>query len=224
MARRCKPDLVSYGCMVALSFGPIWLLGLLGGWTGSFVSEEGSSVGRSIGWVLGLVPLVVLFTIFIRYERRQRKLASEDERSSTVEEIRVQDAKVIEINFLGNNGPILAFDIGDSKILFLQGQWLEHHQIYGAKEPGGEEQEHIFNGLDAPNSFPSTEFIVTRFPHSGDVSKIEILGDYLPPEARVDAMKPEYEFQPSEILDGPLDQLADVLAAAHHKKQRARRG
>ena len=220
IAQLRRPDFASYGCMIALSLGPIWLLGLLGGWIGSFASEEGSSVGCWIGWGIGLIPPIILIASFRRYDKRQRKLAEEDDRASTVEEIRVLNPNVVEINFLGNNGPILAFDIGESKILFLQGQWLEHHQTYGQQEPGSEEYEDFFNGLDAPASFPSTEFIVTRFPHSGEVISIEVLGNYLTPTEQIDAMKPEYEFQPSEVLDGQLNQIADVLATAHNIKQR----
>jgi hypothetical protein len=136
-----------------------------------------------------------------------------------VEVITVSEPRVIEIGAISDNEPILAFDIGDRSILYLQGQWLRDEATYGSPARPGDPLEEFFNGLPAPYSFPSRAFVVTRLPNSGRVLGIRVNGQYVAPEKSVEALRPEYELGDSEIFDGSVDDLAEILAKKHAQRE-----
>jgi hypothetical protein len=185
---------------------------------GSFLSPNAAVVGRWVG--VGLAATVLLYALisFIPFDRRLRGRATKDLESQLVEEIHVSEARVVEIGLISDNEPILAFDIGDSKLLLLQGQWLRDEDTYGAERLIGDPFEEFLNGLPAPYSFPSSEFTVIRLPHSGLVLGIRVRGAYLPPSETVEALKPEYEFGDSEVFIGQLEEVASVLASEHKRR------
>jgi len=212
-------DVASFGCLtIFLGIVPVFLLGKLGAWIGSFVSEQAVIYGCWMGWAVGLGIFAWALVTFIPYERRQRRRGSKDAADQVVQEITVSQPRVLEIGLISDNEPILAFDIGGQKILFLQGQWLREPYTYGAPRQDTDPEEQFLNGLPKPFSFPSTAFTVTRLPHSGRVLSIRVQGDYLAPEKTVDALRREYEFGDSELFDGALDDIAGALARAHAKR------
>lgn len=212
-------DVASYGCLILLlGIIPMALLALLGGWLGGLIWADGTATGCWVGAALGAAILVCALTTFIPYERRQRQRAAMDSQSQVVEAITVSDARWIEIGLVSDNEPIVAFDIGEGKILFLQGQWLRDPATYDAPVPREDGPEGVLNGLPTPHSFPSTSFAVTRLPHSGRVLGIRVHGAYLAREREVEALRPEYEFGDSEVFDGDLEQIADVLSRAHNAR------
>lgn len=219
VTRRTKPDFASYGC-ISIFFGivPVYLLGKLGGWLGGFISEDASTYCQWIGWVLSTVLFVSAMVSFMPYERRVRRRATRDDQQKVVQEIHVVEPRVLEIGLINDNEPILAFDIGDNKILFLQGQWLRDFGTYGTDGPKGDPCDEFINGLPEPNSFPTSEFTISRLPISGVVLGIRIAGKYVAPQAVVEALKPEYEFRDSELFDGSLDDMATVLAREHERR------
>jgi hypothetical protein len=210
-----KPDYASFGCLVVLSGGAAWTFGKIGHWIGSFFSENVSTYAQWVGWIAGVALGIPILVALIPYGRRQQKLATRDRETQLVQEIHVIDPRVIEVAMVGNIGPNLAIDIGDEKILYLQGQWLYDCDIYGAESPENDEGDELFNGLPAPHSFPCSEFTISRLPNSGEVLHIRVAGNYLPPETPVEALKPEHRFQPSELFKGSLDDLAGVMQREH---------
>ncbi|GEM_PF-4502889 len=44
---------------------------------------------------------------------------------------------------------------------------------------------------------------------------VKVLGEYLPPETEVDAMRKEFRFRQSEVVSGSLERLPEVLQHAH---------
>ncbi|MCA9024588.1 MAG: hypothetical protein KDA86_05210 [Planctomycetaceae bacterium] len=216
---RSRPDIASYGCLTLFfAIIPAWLLGKFGRWLGSMISAEAATYGTWCGWSAAVILFVIALITFIPYELRRRKRVIEDREAGLIQEIRVSDARVVEIGLISDNEPILAFDIGHDKILFLQGQWLRYCTTYGAKALEGDPHEEFINGFPEPYSFPSDEFIVTRYPNSGEVVGIRVAGSYLPPEAEIEVLKPQYEFGDSEILDGSLDDIASILADEHDRR------
>jgi hypothetical protein len=222
LAARAKPDVASYGCMSVLGVGTAWVWGKIGGWLGQFISPRASTIGQWLGWIAGAAPLVCLLAVFIPYDRKQRRLASRDHEAQTVTDIHVIHPRVMEISPIGNTAPILAVDIGDDTILYLQGQWLLDYEVYGANGSGGEQHEHMLNGLPAPYSFPSTEFTISRYPHSGEVIGIHVAGEYVAPEAEREAMEREYQFRSSELFSGSLEDIAEILAREHERRKALR--
>ena len=223
IAGRAKVDFASYGCIAILfAILPAYLLGSLGGWLGGFVSPEAATVGQWVGWGLAAIFFVAVIAAFIPYERRRRQQATRDQEGQIIQDIYVIEPRVLEIGLINDNEPILAFDIGDNKILYLQGQWLRDYGTYGIDASDLEPYEEFFNGLPAPHSFPSSEFTISRLPNSGEVLGIRVAGRYLAPGAAVEALKPEYEFADSEMLDGSLDDIAGVLAREHARRNAGR--
>ncbi len=220
IARRVSPDLASYGCItLGLGIGPVYILGKLGAWLGALVSPAASAYGQYAGWCIAAIILVLAIVSFNRYERRLRQLAERDRDARVVQDIHVTDPRVVEIALINDNEPILAFDVGDNTILFLQGQWLRDCDIYGTEGPDDDDPyEEFFNGIPEPYSFPATEFTVSRLPNSGEVLAISVAGQYLAPKEVVEALKPEYEFVNSELFEGPLEDIAGVLAREHSRR------
>jgi hypothetical protein len=215
-----KPDAASYGCLtVMFGIGPVVLLALAGGWVAGFVAPAHVATGRWIGAAAGIAVFLAVLVTFIPFERRQRRRAAGDVNDMAVQDIEVRDPRVLEIGLINDTAPILAFDIGDGKLLFLQGQWLvDDVSLYDAPPLKGDAYEDYFNGLPPPHSFPSRAFTLTRLPHSGRVLKIRVAGEYCRPEREVEALRPEYEFGDSELLDGALDEIAHVLAREHARR------
>jgi len=216
IARNVKPDLASYGCItLALGVAPIVLLTIFGGWLAGWFSPERVTLGRAAGAVIGLGIFLYAVLSFRAYERRLRRRAARDLDEMAVQEITVRDPRVVEIGLISDNAPILAFAIGEGKLLFLQGQWLVNHAIYDAPPLDGDPDEQYLNGFPPPYSFPSSTFVLVRLAHSGRVLRLRVAGNYVRPETEVEALRPEYEFGDSEIFSGELDQVAAVLAREH---------
>lgn len=214
-----KPDYASFGCLIILSGGSAWTFGLLGHWIGSFISENVAIYAQWGGWIAGIALGISILVAIIPYVRKQKKLAIRDYETQVVQEIHVTNPRVIEVAMVGNTGPNLAIDIGDEKILYLQGQWLYDCGIYGVESPENDDGDEMFNDLPAPHSFPCSEFTLSRFPNTGEVLRICVVGDYLPPEATVEALKAEHQFQPSELFSGSLDDLASIMDHEHLRRR-----
>jgi hypothetical protein len=216
IVNQARFDFVSYGCLT-LFFGVVPAVGLgwLGAWIGSFISPDARAFGRYIGWALSVVLLLYALVSFTPFSRRQRKTASKDAEALIVEQIAVSTNTVFEIGLINDNEPILVFDIGSGGLLFLQGQWLREPATYGTEPLSEDPPEEIVNNLPSPYSFPSTEFVIERFPHSGLVLSIQVSGEYLAPQKTVEALKYKYEFHDSEIFTGEIENVAQVLAQAH---------
>jgi hypothetical protein len=213
------PDYASYGCFTVLFIMGGIGLGLVGGWIGGLVSPEAKTYGTIVGWSIAVAWWMWMVVAFVPFERRLRQRAKLDCDAHVVQVIQVRDPRVVEIGLINDNEPILAFDIGDNKILFLQGQWLLDPQTYGASSPEEDASEEFVNGLPAPHSFPSSRFSISRFPHSGDVIEIQVEGEYRRPEQVVEALQPEFEFGCSELFEGSLDQIAQLLVEEHRRLQ-----
>jgi hypothetical protein len=220
-----RQGILTYGCMIVFLGGLGVGVGGIGHWVGSFISEEASTIGLWVGLGFGALMLACIIISFIPYERRTHKAAVKDAEEQLVQEVVVSACRVIEIAMTGNC-EMLALDTGVDQILFLQGQWLLDPKTYGAEEVAAElvdEKEELYvdeywNALPPPYSFPSTEFTVTRLPNSGVVLGIRVTGTYFAPEKIVDAMKPEYEFNDSELFAGELDSIKEVLEREHATK------
>ena len=197
--------------MSLLAAGPALLLGMLGNWLGGFISPDAAKYGQWAGWAIASSVYIRLLMLFVPFERKQCKLAQSDMHKQLVQNIHVTNPRIVEIAMVGNTGPNLAIDIGDAKILYLQGQWLYDCDIYGAEHREGDEGDEQFNRLPAPYSFPCSDFTISRFPNSGEVLRILVHGDYVQPADSVDALKPEHQFRPSEIFCGSIEEIEDVF-------------
>ena len=165
-----KREWASYGCVfMVLGWIPVALICLL--------------MASVLGWlerppmyalciIVGGIALTGWIAIMVirglrKTEKRERHRATRDFESEVVQELEVRHPRSIEIGALDDNAPILAMDIGDDVILYLQGQWLLNAETYGAECSTDDPEQEIFNGLSAPLSFPSSRFTLTRMLNSG---------------------------------------------------------
>jgi hypothetical protein len=203
---------------VTFLFGilPTVILTFVGGRIGGMLSTDHILTGRCIGGLLGATIFLWAILDLRRSERRHHEEAILDEVDHTVEEITVTNPRVLQLASQGDNDPVLALDIGGNEVLLLQGAWLHDPRTYGTHDHGDSDaNDGIMNGLPHPFSFPSTSFTITRLPHSGDVLRIEVHGNYIRPDQTVGALPHTYNFRDSEIFDGSLDDLPHVLDEAH---------
>jgi hypothetical protein len=217
-----KQGIALYGCLAVFCAIAAWAISSVGGCLMSLSSPHATNVGlwSRVGATafVFLILFVLALISFVPFERRLHYRAAEDAAAQHVEELQVLRARVVEIALINDNEPILVFDIGEGRLLLLRGQWLRDETTYGAEPLVGDPYEEYINGLPAPNSFPSTDFTVVRLPHSGRVLQIRVSGAYLKPPDAIAALKPEYEFNDSEVFAGQLDEVADVLAAEHVRR------
>ncbi len=213
-----KQTLADFGCLGIFLIGGIFAYGAIGGCMGGWISDDAGTIGQWSGWGFGCVLSLLVLIWAIPHHRRLQATWVQDKEQWRVEEITVSDARVIEIGLISNRAPILAFQIGEGKILFLQGQWLLGPDIYDAPIGANEEWDEFMNGLPEPFAFPSTAFTITRLPNSGSVLKITATGRYLVWEKVVEALRAEFEFRDSEMLEGNIDDIAEVLRQEHTRR------
>jgi hypothetical protein len=148
---------------------------------------------------------------------QMRRLDREDQERGEAQILHVKDPIIVQQDVYNDEGPILYFDMGEGKILFLWGQWLLDAETYGAAVEELPEDldvpEHL-NGLPDPYAFPNSEFKITRMPRSGKVLRIEVLGTYLPPTRTIGRKEVRiHVLGPSAILSGSLDSLQRAMSA-----------
>lgn len=206
---------------VSFLFGvlPVLILQHLGSWIALRVAQGGTLIGRLIGGVFGGGIFLWAINDMRRAERRHHQEAILDEVDHRVEVITVYNPRVMLLASRSDSDPVLAIDIGDNEVLLLQGSWLHDPHTYGTYDHGDcDANVAIFNGLPHPYAFPSTQFTITRMPHSGDVLHIEVEGQYLKPAQTVGALPHTYNFRDSEIFEGSLDDLPHVLHEEHRRR------
>ena len=217
---QCKPDFASIGCTAfALGIFPGYVLGLIGGWIGGFVSPDVATWARYAGWLVGLVGIIYGMVWYWPHERERRKQADADFTDSVVEELTVKSSRVAELFCPGSHEPCLVFDLGDNQLLYLHGQWIRCESTYDAPSIVDDGNDTYLNLLDPPNSFPADSFVVTRLPNSGHVFRIQVIGDYLKPDEPIDALKPDFDFKYCEIIPGSIDDIPDSLQAEYEHRR-----
>jgi hypothetical protein len=177
--------------------------------------------GFAVGWLttqIGLegVARVLFFAILsvfalagahdgfttVRHSRRSRRLAMRDIKTQVVELLRVEGARLVQLEEHNDEGPFYFFDIGRGKVLYLGGQWLLDYGSEAGERP-----------------FPSSSFTVHMLA-SGPVLSIEPTGAELEPEAVLGRKTQLPTWMPdtfkkgfagdSLILDGDFEELFSV--------------
>ena len=177
-----KPWIDDFLFVPVLILGGFFVLGML------LATVAGWLLSQTIGWslpgwaVAGLLIVCGIIGVAIGVSagldfRRHRRLRAVDIAARRVEVVRVEGARLVEQEVHNDEGPLYFFGIGSGRILFLGGQWLLDYDIYGLDpDPAAIEADDWI-------PFPSSSFVVHRLPASGEVLRIELGGDRLPPEA-----------------------------------------
>lgn len=207
---------LDYGCF-AIFLGAIALIaGSFG--TQVFANFFGTAHSYWIGGLCAVALFIRMMMMAGPTLRRHRQRALKDVQAQLIQDLHVVNPRVVELNALTDNEPILVFQIGDDSILYLQGQWLRDPATYKAPDLDNDPFEEFVNGLPEPHSFPSTEFTISRFPNCGAVTWIRVQGPYLAPESTIDADKMGLEFEESELFQGSLSDIAEILEREHQRR------
>lgn len=210
------------GFAIVLSF--LALLG--GGFLSALLRGIGQHFGPThslfaywIGWAIAVILGAFAARAYFAGERHRTEEARLDLENSQVEEILVIDADVVEISIDALEEPALVFRLDERRLLLLQGNWLFNGETYGADSDRSldDMDPEFFNGLRTPHSFPSSSFVVTRFPLSRQIAAIRVDGEYVAPRTlRVKyAEKHCSVLSDCEIFPGTLHSLEQSLADAH---------
>jgi hypothetical protein len=160
------------------------------------LAKVGWSVAPYLHWSLvaiAIPPGVRVSYLLLRSFRVSAAEAERDISKGLVEVIQVRDPVYVEQAEYEDEGPILFFDIGNNKILFLSGQWL----------------------YDQSPPFPSTQFTIHRSAVLGRVFKIDASGERLQPQRTLPCSSvPVSNLRESELLDGSLNDLPAAVAYA----------
>ena len=150
--------------------------------------------------------------------RRKARFAEAGLDGSLIEEWRIEASRVAQLIPLGEDEPVLCFEVESDRIVMLKGQRLWDESTYGAPRIKDDPDENFLNGLGKPYSFPSGKFTVVRWPGTGKVVSIHVSGHYLAPEKLNVEIKRHYYFSASKRIEGRLDDLQSALEreAAKH--------
>jgi hypothetical protein len=128
----------------------------------------------------------------------------QDIRADLVQDIHCIVADAVAVDPFDEEGTGFFLDVGDGQLLFLQGQYLDD--------------------LDEEGRFPTRELFMVRAPHSGDILRLEHLGEVFEPSRSrgyLGEEREEYAPQDGEILPGRLETLdADLHRLAQERSRR----
>jgi hypothetical protein len=195
----------------------------MGSRLGGIFGSPGETIGMYAGGALPLLFCLWLGASVWRDSRDRRARARRDLADDAVQVIEVEDAPVLELHPIGDDHPAVCFDLGEGQLLLLKGQWLRDPATYGLREDPseGDEGDGFLNNLPEPCSFPRSKFTVTRAPESGRVLRLEVGGDYVPPEGPVDALPMGVELGESLLFPGEITEVADALRRVGSERRKS---
>jgi hypothetical protein len=199
-------DSLGYHFMILFGLGVVGLL--LGLAPATILKQFGVSISvLRLVMLLGFVAGFTIGIVILRKERgsfRQRRASyRRDFEAGEVEILHCTATGALKVEEFEDEGPGFFLSVEDSKVLFLQGQYLFE--------------------LDESRLFPSSVFEVVRAPHSGLVLGVNCLGDaILPARTRGPFTDDEYVPENGELLSATFNSLdADLINLK--KEQRRRR-
>lgn len=191
-------------------------IGCIAFWLLPLTTALGSAAGLT-GWMIGLGVFVAIALAFWRDSADHRARVERDRSAGEVEEWAVRTGRVV---MLGPDhesvDPAVLIDVGDGRVLLLCGQWLRDPETYGAPpletDPEDDYDELApLNGLPPPHTFPCTEFVIKRWPETGEVLAIRAAGEALRSEQVVGVELAERRPRPSQVLAGSVDDVDGVM-------------
>ena len=132
----------------------------------------------------------------ILFFRRKKQRARQETDAKAVETLEVSASRVLDIGFVGDQGPAYCFFVGEGRALLLVGQWL----------------------LEFP-SFPSASFQLHCWFDTKKPIRIELMGPQVEPEHADARLKPEHRFKAFELFNATPETLQQDLDRAFGKVQ-----
>lgn len=192
-------------CSLLCGFVLFAVVSKITGWLGVF-----EAYSRTIG---GVAAFLTFGWMTFRFSRRCRSDAATASEDAQIEEISVSGGRVLELIPLGDVEPVFCFgEDSATPVLLLKGQWIYDSAFYEAS-PGTlvVEDANFRNGLGGCFAFPAAVFTCTRDPRTGDVFRIKVIGPYVKPEPSIVKVSSSWILRDSEILQGKLSDLEELL-------------
>ena len=181
---------------------PLWLVDLLIHW---FILTVGTFVAATLCIAAPLVGLLMLFfpqstprlflalclfgpgaiaTVAVCWRTLAHAARSEppldrDLREGQAEQMHVTASEVVELEEYEDEGAGFFFDVGDGRLVYMQGQYLDDYVL--VDDPSSEPPTVESSAAVRTARFPCREFEIVRAAHSGEVLTLRCLGDYLQP-------------------------------------------
>ena len=134
------------------------------------------------------------FVSNVRFFRTRKRRERQKANAKAVETLEVLASRVLDIAFVGDQGPAYCFFVDEGKALLLVGQWL----------------------LECP-SFPSASFRLHCWSDSKKPIRIEPLGPPVQAEHSTASLKREHRFKPIELFRAAPETLQRDLDKAFKK-------
>jgi len=154
-------------------------------------------IWRSV-WAAGAASMVLFaassysnMSFFREMKRRQAQKADAD----AIEVLEVSASGVVDIEFIGDNGPALCFFVGEGKALLLVGQWLMDY-----------------------DSFPCESFRLHRWSDTKRPIRVEVTGRAIEAEKSNVQLRKSHKYGKSELLDAAPDTLQEDLDRALNRQ------
>lgn len=181
-----------------------------------FVGERvaGLVVG-AVAVALAVAAILAFYVSYHRFSAPIRDRVRRDIANASVEVLSITDAVAFNIPAAhASVDPAFAIELDDGRTLLLLGQWLSEPSTFGADAkdlPEADDGDAFANALPPPCSFPTRAFTLHRFPISGEVVRVELVGDYVAPED-IDLDLRRVNDMPSRILECTLADLPGAVA------------
>lgn len=224
LTKQAEDEKVSYGCLTLFCLIiPASILFYLGHILGGVISPEVAMVARWTLPALAVILYLVILRDVMKSAHKLRALIQKDLDHQEVEEIRVVSA---DVGLIGSARPhsnnALVFGLPDRRILFVKLlPSVFDPRTYGAANDAAVAKGDVLNRLAAPHAFPSTEFVLRRFPYSGTLLGIDVEGDYAPPRNLRPSLRSMQLFRPTELFTGSLDNISEVIEIEQAQRKRA---
>jgi hypothetical protein len=155
--------------------------------------------GPVIGFLLGLCLLVAYAVGSATEQLAARQAIARDLADDQVEVLRCTVLDAVEVDGLEDTGPGYFLDLGDSTLLYLQGQYLDEFV----------EQDR----------FPNREIRIVRTPHAELSLSFECSGEGFEPSRVLELSAQAHLPEDGEILSGRLDTLEEDLSRSRRRRR-----
>ena len=149
-------------------------------------------------WAAGAAS-VVLFAASsysnISFFREVKRRQAQEADAKAVEVFEVSASRVMDLEFIGDDGPALCFFVGDGKALLLVGQWLMDY-----------------------DPFPCESFRLHRWSDTKRPIRIEVTGRAIEAEKSNVQLRKSHKYGKSELLDAAPVTLQEDLDRAFNRQ------
>ncbi len=181
----------------------VWVLFVVFPWLGCLIFKRENNTAVLFFCTIGILAYAVIERGWKRWVKKPPVASQRDLAEGNVEVVHVEATAAAEVEEIEDLGLNFFLEIGESKLLFLSGQYL-YDVAYEMDK----------NEVERPGRFPNTKFDLVRAPHSRQLLRFECLGEPLRLAKKYRVPRQEkhfFELQDGQIFPGTLSTLEQDL-------------